>query len=375
MALPSNPATNHPSVKGTGSLWGMSASGHYSRRGKVILTAVVVALLALAAFILPAGQITILESVIVLAVFAVSTNIVVGYSGLVTFGQSLFYGIGAYTIALGWHNYHLPFVVLLFLGPVFAAIAAVPVGLVALRTRRWFFALVTLAFTQLMHTIVEQAYSFTQGATGVFGAMVPQSLSGVTSGYLFIAGVAVLTIGVLYFIMASPFGVTLKAVRENRRRAAAVGVNVYKHQLVGFVVAGAGAGIAGELLVVQSSSAYPHLFSWLEAGNPLLASLVGGINSFAGPIIGSVVFEVGKLEISQYTSQWELVLGIILVAVVLLAPDGLVGLGPLLRKAANRLTGGKIEPPLDEEKVVEQLQMHPVALHGKPPRGLGANGD
>jgi branched-chain amino acid transport system permease protein len=301
-------------------------------RGPLVWALVGIGLLVIATFVLSSGQISILESVLVMAVFAVSTNIVVGYSGLVTFGQSLFYGVGAYTLALGWYHYKWPFWALFILAPILGAIAAIPVGLVALRTRRWFFALVTLAFTQLVHTIVEQAYSYTQGATGIFGNMIPQSISGVTSGYLFIAAFAVVAIVIMYFIMISPFGVTLKAIRENRRRAAAVGVNVYKHQLIGFVISGAGAGVAGALLVVQNSSAYPHLFNWLEAGNPLLAALVGGIGSFMGPVIGAVIFEVGKLEISQYTSQWELVLGVVLVGVVLLAPDGLVGLGPPIRR-------------------------------------------
>ncbi|MGC9154989.1 MAG: branched-chain amino acid ABC transporter permease [Ferrimicrobium sp.] len=318
-------------------------------RGPLVWALIGIGLLIVATFVLSSGQISILESVLIMAVFAVSTNIVVGYSGLVTFGQSLFYGVGAYTLALGWYHYKLPFWMLFILAPILGAIAAVPVGLIALRTRRWFFALVTLAFTQLVHTIVEQAYSYTQGATGIFGNMVPQNISGVTSGYLFIALIAVIAIAIMYFIMISPFGVTLKSIRENRRRAAAVGVNVYKHQLIGFVISGAGAGIAGALLVVQNSSAYPHLFNWLEAGNPLLAALVGGIGSFMGPVIGAVIFEVGKLEISQYTSQWELVLGIVLVGVVLLAPDGLIGLGgPIKRFVLTRL-GRRTPVPEDAE--------------------------
>jgi branched-chain amino acid transport system permease protein len=310
--------------------------------------AIGIVLLVVSAFVLPSGEISILESVLIMAVFAVSTNIVVGYSGLVTFGQSLFYGIGGYTLALGWYHYKLPFALLFVLAPILGAIAAIPVGLVALRTRRWFFALVTLAFTQLMHTIVEQAYSYTQGATGIFGPMVPSSISSGLRGYAFIAVVSVVVLAVLYLVMISPLGVTLKAIRENRRRAEAVGINVYRQQLIGFVISGAGGGVAGALLVVQSSSAYPHLFNWLEAGNPLLAALIGGIGSFAGPILGAVVFEVGKLEISQYTTQWELVLGVILVGIVLLAPDGLMGLAPAARRIVRRVFPGRGIPPRSE---------------------------
>jgi len=313
----------------------LSEVPRHSRRRRLLGTIGLIIVVMVAGPFFGAAQISILESAIIMAVFAVSTNIVVGYSGLVTFGQSLFYGLGAYTIALGWYHYKLPFWLLFVAAPIVGAIAAVPVGLVALRTRRWFFALVTLAFTQLMYTIVEQQYHIFEGTAGVFGPMVPSVLSGTTGGYLFIAGCATVVLVVLYFVMTSTFGVTLKATRESRRRAASVGVNVFKHQLIGFVIAGAGAGIAGALLAVQTSSAYPDLFSFTTAGNPLIASLIGGSTSFVGPIIGAVVFELGNLEISQVTSQWELVLGVVIVAIVLVAPDGLIGLGAPLKRLAK----------------------------------------
>lgn len=315
---------------------------------RLVLAVGVVASLAVVGMLLPDAAMLILETAIILALFAVSTNIVVGYSGFVTFGQSVFYGAGAYTIALGWYHYRLPFWLLFLLAPLVAAVVSVPVGLLALRTRRWFTALITLAFTQLAYTIVEQTYSYTQGDTGVFGAMVPSMLSNGRGGYFFILGITSLCLAVLWFVSISPLGLTLRASRDNRRRAASLGVNVYLHQLVGFVIAAAAAGVAGALLMVNQEAAYPDLFNWFFAGIPLIALIIGGLNSFVGPIIGAFIYQYASQYVTEYSTHWQLVVGLILVVVVLLEPDGVVGVARRVwRLRIHGSDGAQLERPAD----------------------------
>lgn len=320
------------------------ASGIPNRWGWLgALAAVAVAVLL--GLTVSAGELSVLGEVLVLVLFAVSTNIVVGYSGFVTFGQSLFYGLGAYVLALGWFNYRIPFGLLFVLAPLFGALAAFLVGLVALRTKRWFFALVTLAFAQLAYTIVEQAYGFTQGDTGVFGPMIPAFLAVPQVTYFFILGVVVVCLVILWQVTASPFGVVLRAARDNRRRMEALGVSAYWHQLVAFMISGASAAVAGALLVVNQQSAYPHVIQWLESGNPLIAAVLGGTGAFAGPIVGAIVFEFAKLFLTSNTNQWELILGVILVGLILAEPDGIVGLlGRLRRRLGTLPRGGRSRP-------------------------------
>lgn len=314
----------------------LSAPRARFRPGGFAGAAVGVAVLVAAGLTISEGSVLILETALILALFSVSTNLVVGYSGFVTFGQSLFYGVGGYTVALGWYHYRYPFWLLFLLAPIFAAVIAVPVGLIALRTRRWFFALITLAFTQLAYTIVEETYHYTQGDTGVFGAMVPSSLASGRGGYLFILAITVICIGLLWLVTVSPLGLTLRASRDNRRRMVSLGVNVYLHQLLGFVIAASTAGVAGALLMVNQQAAYPDLFNWFFAGIPLIAVIIGGLNSFVGPIVGAFIYEYANQYVTQHSTHWQLVIGLILLIVVLVEPNGLVGVGRKLGRLCQR---------------------------------------
>src|SRR5699024_3665233 len=162
-----------------------------------------------------------LQDVLVLALFAVATNLLVGYGGLISFGQAVFYGLGAYTLALGWLHYQAPFWLLMMLSPIIGAATALVIGALALRTRQFYFALLTLAFSQLFFTVAIKWYDFTRGANGVFGAMVPDALVYPQQGLWFILGVSLVGLLLLWIITVSPFGLTLRAIRENPQRAEA----------------------------------------------------------------------------------------------------------------------------------------------------------
>ena len=286
----------------------------------------IVAVLALMPSVLSATLLLNVQSAIGLALFACATNLLVGYGGLVSFGQAAFYGIGAYTVALAWLHWQTSFWISFAAAPFVGAAAALPVGLVALRTRRLYFALLTLAFSQLFYVIVLEQTSFTGGANGVFGAILPSFLIDPNNAYYFTLAVAVVGLLALWKITRSPFGMTLRAIRENRERAEALGVNVFAHQLLAFVFAGAFCALAGTLFVVHDQSANPDLLAWTQSGVAIFMSVIGGLYVFLGPALGALIYEQGRDVVLASFSDWQLVFGVMLLVIVLFAPEGVLGL-------------------------------------------------
>ncbi len=285
-----------------------------------------VAVLVIAGQVLSLTNVLTLENAVGLAVFAVATNLLVGYGGLVSFGQAAFYGAGSYTVALGWLHWQLSFWLTFVLAPIIGAVLSFLVGLIALRSRRLYFALLTLAFSQLFYVLAEERYSFTQGANGVIGPMIPDSLVDPRTSFLFVLAVAAGCLLILWKVTASPFGLVLRAIRENRERAEALGVNVFAHQLIAFVIAGAFCSVAGALFVVYSQSAYPELLDWTQSGYAVFMVVIGGMFSFLGPALGAGVYTLGNQYLVNHTHDWQLILGAVLLIIVLLRPDGLAGL-------------------------------------------------
>lgn len=266
-----------------------------------------------------------LQAVFGLAVFAVATNLLLGYGGLVSFGQAAFYGLGAYSIAITWAHWRVPFWIAFVGAPCLGAIMAFLVGLIALRARKLYFALLTLAFSQLFFVIAQQQYNFTGGANGIFGAMIPPSLADPRGGYWFVLGVAALALLALWKITVSPFGLVLRATRENRSRAEALGVNVFRHQLLAFVISGFFCGLAGALYVVHNQNAYPELLDWVKSGDPVIMDVIGGMYTFLGPILGAFVFHIAEQYLVGITKDWQLILGLVLLGIMLFMPDGILG--------------------------------------------------
>jgi branched-chain amino acid transport system permease protein len=300
----------------------------------LVLLAAMVAL----GFVLGDNILLTMQEVLALAVFATATNLLLGQAGLVSFGQAVFYGLGAYTVALGWLHWQLPFWATFLIAPVLGAVVAVPIGMVALRARRLYFALSTLAFSELAHQLAESRYKFTQGANGVFGPFVPTSLTYPRTGYLFLLGVTTVALLLLWKVNHSPFGLVLRAIRENRERMQALGVNVYAHQLIAFVISGAFCALAGAMFVVFSQSSYPELLDWTTSGAPVFMAVIGGMSVFLGPALGAFIYQFGHDQLVLYVSDWQLVLGIVLLVIVMFWPDGLLGGAARL---IRRLPGGK----------------------------------
>jgi branched-chain amino acid transport system permease protein len=303
----------------------LTGSGHRAARSLTGPALIVLALALVPAVLSPAALLNV-QSAIGLALFACATNLLIGYGGLVSFGQGAFYGIGAYTVALAWLHWHASFWVSLVSAPVVGAGAALAVGLLALRTRRLYFALLTLAVSQLLYVVVQQQVQFTGGANGVFGAILPAFLLNPDDGYWFTLAVAGAGLLALWQVTRSPFGLTLRAIRENRERAEALGVNVFRHQLLAFVISGAFCALAGVLFVVYDQSANPDLLNWTESGYPIFMAVIGGQFTFLGPALGALIYEQARDVLLVNFTDSQLVFGLVLLVIMLAAPDGVAGL-------------------------------------------------
>lgn len=286
---------------------------------------VVLGLLAAAPYVVSVTVVFTLEEIAAFAVFAVAANLLIGQAGLVSFGQGVFFGLGAYTVTLGWEHAHWNFWTGFALAPVIGAAAAVPIGLVALRARTLYFALITLAFSQLFYQLVEQNTDFTGGANGVFAPVVPTWMENPVNGYLTLLGIAVAALAALRWIYASNFGLLLRASRENRARVQALGTSVYRLHLLAFTVSGAFCALAGAMLVIYNQGSNAELFDWTTSGQAVIMSVIGGMYTFAGPVVGAFIYQFGHDNLVRYVADWQLVLGAVLLLAVLARPDGVAG--------------------------------------------------
>jgi branched-chain amino acid transport system permease protein len=294
------------------------------RRG--LLSGAAAGLLLLAPWLLPTPWLLILQNALVLALFSAATNLLVGWSGLVSFGQAAFYGLGAYTVALAWLHGLAPFWLAFCAAPFITGAVAALTGFIALRARKLYFALLTLAFSELFYVLAEQLYDITNGANGIFGAMVPDALLVPRTGFYFTLAVVGAALFLLYRICHSPFGLSLKAIRERRLRAEALGIAVGRLELAAFTLAGAFCGLAGALYVVHDQTAYPELLDWVKSGEPVIVAVIGGISTFAGPLLGALFYQIAHDALIALTRDWQLVLGALLLLIVLFRPEGLASL-------------------------------------------------
>lgn len=303
------------------------ASPPLGRRRHPSSVAAVVALIVLLAVVpmtLPPAQEFLAQTVLVYALFAIATNFLIGFSGLLSFGQAVFFGFGAYLAAILW-THGVPFWIGFVVSPLAAAVVAGFVAMVSLRTSRLYFALLTLGFSQLAYEVASGLYHLTGGETGIPGIAVPNAISGVVSNYEFILVFIVLAVGALYFVRRSSFGMALTAIRENPTRAEAVGIHVYWHHVVAYVIAGLICGLAGVLYVVYQQQVDPVLLNWTESGEPVLMAVLGGMGLYLGPAIGSFIYIALEQWVGALTPQWPLLVGLVVLVLVIVYPRGFGG--------------------------------------------------
>ncbi len=263
------------------------------------------------------------------SLFAVAFNLLMGFGGMISFGQAAYLGIGGYTAGLllkyiPW----MPFYGGLIAAPIGGALAALVIGYFCIRRTHIYFAILTLAFGHIVYLIAFKWYDFTGGDNGLIGIPVPDWVKDPTFAnyYKFVLVICLLAIYLLWRIVNSPFGKTLTAIRENDVRADFIGIDVQRYKLYAFIIAGAFSGLAGALIMINDRSVYPDLAHWTQSTQVLLMSLLGGIYTFFGPIVGAFLLLTLDADITQnYPEIWQLVLGAILVLVLFGLPGGIVG--------------------------------------------------
>ncbi len=302
-----------------------------------IVGLIVVAVLFALTFLLSEFQLIIASEMLIIGLFSLSLNLILGYGGMVHFGHAAFYGVGGYTAALlplhmGVHPY-----IAMLLAPFFAAAVASVIGWFSVRRVGLYFAILTLAFGQLMYIIAFNAREFTNGDDGLIGLEFPALITPKPNYYLFTLIVFVVSYLLIRMIVRSPFILTLRAIRENPERAQFIGVDVRRHQLIVFILGAFFAGIAGALMVGLKHQINPSIMFWTTSSVPILGSLLGGMFSLPGPVIGGALLVFLETLLNRITGGfWSLVLGSLTVILVLVAPSGLVGL-------YQRLTGQEDE--------------------------------
>jgi len=264
---------------------------------------------------------------LVLILLVLSLNLLVGYGGMISMGHAAFFAAGGYTAGLLAKYVGLPIILAFPAGPLAAALLALVIGFFSIRLTHAYFIMLTLAFAQLVYTVIWKWSDVTGGDDGLIGFGPPGVLKD-TVVYYYFALVVVTAAGyALYRICHSPFGRTLAAIRDNPDRATAIGVNIRANQLAAFVIAGAFAGLAGTLQAYFHRGMFVNSAHFITSADALVVLLLGGSRWFVGPIIGAIVFKMLFVLIPTFTVYWLFFLGVVILAVALFIPDGLVKLG------------------------------------------------
>jgi len=270
-----------------------------------------------------------------------------GYTGLLSFGQAGFFGAGGYFAVLTLIHGPQSLWAALAAGLLGAALLALVIGWFCVRLDEIYFAILTLGFGMMLFTVAHNWRTVTGGSDGLGGFTVPEmsllgfqvNLFNPKNFYLLVLFLVVLGVLLLLRVVQSPFGLLLKATRENSNRVSFVGANVRSVRLFAFVLAGALAGIGGALFALFNRIASPEMLHWSFSGKAVLMTILGGSGVFLGPAAGAAIFFVLEHVITAYTTNWMLFLGAILVVLVLAFPKGV--LGSLLGLYARRWKGPK----------------------------------
>ncbi len=268
---------------------------------------------------------TVLCEALVMSLLALSFNLLFGYMGQLSFGQAAFYGLGGYTVAMLMTKVHFNFWLSILAGILVASIIGAIVGFFCVRLRGIYFAVLTLAFGQLIFFIVFKWHNFTGGDDGIQGVFPPEYMKSPTLYYYFILFVFLGSTLLLWKILHSPFGQTIQAMRENSERTEFLGIHIAKYQLINFVLAAALAGLAGAIWVPFYRSVAPSYLTWIKSGEPVMAAILGGPSIFFGPILGMFMMTFFHAWVLGFTVYWPVVMGALILAIIFFLPGGILG--------------------------------------------------
>ena len=308
----------------------------------IVRLAAVAGLILLILMLLPAYfetyQIQLLTYGLSTAIAALGFNLLLGYTGLLSFGHSAYFGVGAYSVAfvvqyLGAHS--MEFYILL--GVPAVAITSALLGYICVRHTQIFFGILTLALSQVLYSLALKFFWVTGGSDGLrvprpsllMGLLTFSGPRGfgqfITSYYYYVLAVFVICVVFMWVIVHSPFGKALQAIRDNEVRARFLGLRIRRFRWISFLISGTFTGLAGILWVPLNGLTTPDILYWTFSGEIVFTALLGGFRNFTGPIVGGIVFTYLRTYAVATTEYWQLLLGVVLVTLVLVLPTGIVG--------------------------------------------------
>jgi branched-chain amino acid transport system permease protein len=268
----------------------------------------------------------VLTEIAILALFAASLHFLLWGGGLISFGHAAYFGLGAYGAGLAVFHLSAGMAPALLLAPVAGALGALLFGWFCVRLTGIYMAMLTLAFAQIAWSAAFQWVDVTGGDNGILGVWPSAWAADPVVFYYLAFIVCAAMIWALRHVMFSPFGYTLRATRDSALRAAAIGVDVTRHRWLAFTLAGAAAGVAGGFFAFAKGSVFPDVLFVSTSVDGLVMVLLGGMQSLVGPILGAFVFTELQTELTRLTDLWQLVMGLLIIALVVLLPRGLAGL-------------------------------------------------
>ncbi len=289
---------------------------------------------------------------LVFAIAALGFNLLLGYTGLLSFGHSAYFGVGAYTVAFMVRYLGVTSMEIYVVGGILVtALISALFGFICVRHTRIFFAILTLALSQVLWTLAYKFFWVTGGTDGIrvpfsnitlLGGLIDFTGQGgylgfIHSYYYYVLVIFLVCVVVMWVIVQSPFGKTLQSIRDNETRARFLGVRIRRYRWLAFLVSGTFTGLAGTLWVPLNGLTTPDILWWPFSGEIVFMSVLGGFRNFLGPIVGAVVFNYLKTYAVATTEYWQLALGFVLIVLVLALPKGIVGtLSGLAAKIGTR---------------------------------------
>ena len=308
------------------------------RRGAIM--AAVVAVLFLVPVFAGTYQTQLLTYGLTFAIAALGFNLPLGYTGLLSFGHSAYFGAGAYAVALMLRYLGVTSMEVFLLGGIaFSAALAALFGVVCVRHTRIFFSILTLALSQVLWTLAYKFFWITGGTDGLRVPFAKLTLLGgsvtfagadaytkfINTYYYYVLVVFCVCVALMWLIVHSPFGKTLQAIRDNETRARFLGVRIWRYRWLAFVVSGIFTGLAGTLWVPLNGLTTPEVLYWPQSGKIVFFAVLGGFRNFLGPVVGALIYNYLEVYAIASTEYWQITLGVILIALVMFLLAGIVG--------------------------------------------------
>lgn len=318
-----------------------------SKRARWLLVPFV-AVLLLIPFLVGEFWVHVVTEMAIMSLFAISFNLLFGYMGCLSFGQAAYLGVAGYSLILIYIHTHLNFVLCSIAGVLIGGLWALVAGYFCTRLSGIYFAIMTLVVAEATFYITFEWYSFTNGPNGL-QITPPAILRGTLNYYIYTLAIVIPAIVAYWFLVNSPFGRSLQCIRDNPDKTPYIGIPVRKHMLIAFVIAGLYAALAGVLWAPFNRGVSPWYCGMMKSGDAVFMGILGGVYTFAGPIVGAVIWTFLDAFISGITEYWPLTIGFIILLVILFMRGGILG---TLKEKTKGLRWGQGEKPVSRKEAV-----------------------